>query len=265
LPELPEVETVVRELRHLSGDQFDSLKVHWFKTVGGEEKLFKSKLLNKPITRVFRRGKYICFSFANKVILTIHLRMTGKLIFSLSEKDQKHCRVEFGLKKNKALYFVDIRKFGRMQLWEEDHLLPDLGPEPLEKDVVYNALLEYKGKKEIKKVLLDQKILVGVGNIYADEALFQAKINPNSKFDRISKKRIAALSDAIPKILRASINNMGTTLSDYRTTKNIGGENQNYLKVYGQTGLPCVVCDSTIKRLIVGGRSTHYCPVCQKK
>lgn len=265
MPELPEVETVVRELKHLIGDQIVSLKVHWFKTVNDKEKIFRTQLLKQPITDVFRRGKYICFAFKNKVILTIHLRMTGKLVFSLSKKDHKHCRLEFGLKANNTLYFIDIRKFGRMELWEENNLLPDLGPEPLEKEIVYNALLKYCGKKEIKKVLLDQKILVGVGNIYADEALFQAKIHPELKFNTISKKRIAILSEVIPKILKASIKNMGTTLSDYRTTKNVGGENQNYLKVYGQTGLACEQCQSTIKRIVVGGRSSHFCPVCQKK
>lgn len=265
MPELPEVETVTRELLHLKGDVFKAVKAHWPKSLECGEAEFKKKVVKHKIKKVFRRGKYICFEFENGYFLTIHLRMTGKVLFECSERDKNYNRVEFNLEKHGKLYFVDIRKFGRISLWKPDSFLPNLGPEPLEQGVVFKALKAHKGSREIKKVLLDQKILAGVGNIYADEALFQARIHPEKSVPDVSSQKLKKLSEVLPVILENSINLMGTTLSDYRNTRNIGGENQNYLKVYGQENEPCLECGTKIKRIVIGQRSSHFCPKCQKK
>jgi formamidopyrimidine-DNA glycosylase len=264
VPELPEVETVVRELQSLCGENIQSMDVHWARTVDGDLKNIKKAILSSEIKRVHRRGKYILIDFSDGSCCSIHLRMTGKLVFEPSEKDLKHLRVQLEFQSGLRLSYIDIRKFGRWHWWPaSEPLLPKLGVEPLESTSVFMALKDLKTRREIKKVLLDQNILAGVGNIYADEALFASRIHPNEKGCDLSLAQCEKLSLEIPRILHASIANMGTTLSDYRTTKNIGGENQHVLKVYGQTGRPCSVCETVIVRTIVGARSTHHCPACQ--
>lgn len=266
MPELPEVETVVRELHHLEGKQPLDLEVHWDKTIEGDTSTFRKALKGSTIEKVSRRGKYIVFYLDGGERFWVHLRMTGKLIFDLSPKDLKHLRCTLEFSDGSQLHFVDIRKFGRWAWVASDQaLLPQLGVEPLNAEDVLGALKQHKSRREIKKVLLDQGVLAGVGNIYADEALFRARIHPACPLPRVSGPKLKALAQAIPEILLASIDNMGTTLSDYRTTRNIGGENQNYLRVYGQTGQVCEACTSTIEKIELGGRGTHFCPRCQKK
>lgn len=197
-------------------------------------------------------------------VITIHLRMTGKLVFEPTKRDRNYIRLSIQLDDTDWLHFVDIRKFGRFDLYQKGvELLPSLGPEPLEAASNIKVLSGLKSRREIKKILLDQKVLAGVGNIYADEALFLARVSPFHPGAELSKRQVGALAKALALVLKRSIDNMGTTLSDYRNTKNVGGENQNYLKVYGQTGQPCGVCKSLVVREILGGRSTHYCPKCQ--
>jgi formamidopyrimidine-DNA glycosylase len=264
VPELPEVETVVRELQDLCGESIQSIDVLWPRTVDGELNDIKKSILNSSIQRVHRRGKYILWDFSDGSCMSVHLRMTGKLVFEPTEKDLKHLRVQLEFKSGLTLSYIDIRKFGRWHWWPKgEPLLPKLGVEPLAVDSVFNAINGLKTQREIKKVLLDQNILAGVGNIYADEALFASKIHPSKPACKLSTKECQALATEIPRILHASIANMGTTLSDYRTTKNIGGENQHTLKVYGQTGRECSECKEVIVRIIVGARSTHFCPRCQ--
>lgn len=266
MPELPEVETVVRELTSLEGKIFRSVQAHWDKSVEGETSFFQSTISGQKIEKVFRRGKYICLSLHRGDVISVHLRMTGKMVFEPSERDLNYNRVEFAFKDQSKIYFIDIRKFGRIKLWpKSEPFMPDLGPEPLESDDVLEALKNCRSQREIKKVLLDQSVLVGVGNIYADESLFLSKIHPEKTLKEISSQKLKTLSKTIPEVLHRSINNMGTTLSDYRNTKNVGGENQNYLMVYGQTDQPCKTCGSKIKRILVGQRSTHFCPRCQKR
>ena len=182
MPELPEVETVVRELKDLEGKVFKNLHADWDKSIEGDTHVFKEHVLGQKINEVFRRGKYICWLLESGDIITVHLRMTGKLVFNPSERDKNYIRVSFSFKDKSKLEFVDIRKFGRIKRWpKEDDFLPALGPEPLEYEDVWQALKTCKSQREIKKVLLDQSVLTGVGNIYADESLFLARIHPLRK------------------------------------------------------------------------------------
>ena len=264
MPELPEVETVVRELKVLESGKIEQLHVYWPRTLEGSPTNFQKNLCGSILSKIFRRGKYLVFESDKGFAFTIHLRMTGKLIFNPAPKDLPYVRVRLDFSDGRQLYFVDVRKFGRWKLWpKSDELLPDLGPEPLNKKSVREALSQLKTSREIKKVLLDQSVLAGVGNIYADEALFAAKVHPCRPANKLTTENIHALATAIPAILKASIKNMGTTLSDYRNTKNVGGENQHYLKVYGQTGRPCSICSSAIEKMTIGQRSSHFCPSCQ--
>jgi len=264
MPELPEVETVVRELKSLEGKFFSRVVVHWDRTIEGSTVEFLEQLRRKQIAVVFRRGKYICIELNTGDRITIHLRMTGKCIFEPSERDRNYSRVEFIFSDRSTLYFVDTRKFGRIKWWpKQEEFLSQLGPEPLESEAVLKAFLSCKSNREVKKVLLDQAILAGVGNIYADESLFLARIHPMMPFVEVSRLKLKRLAETIPVVMRQAIENMGTTLSDYRNTKNMGGENQNYLKAYGQTGEPCCRCKTKIEKIVIGQRGTHFCPRCQ--
>lgn len=263
MPELPEVETVVRELMPLEGERIAKLEASWERTLDGGLEHFQERLLGARVDSVWRRGKYICLDLSSKCTLTIHLRMTGKCLFELGEKDSPYERVRLDFASGTQLHFVDVRKFGRWKIWAPDQLLPELGVEATSAAAVQEALTELNSRREIKKVLLDQRVLAGVGNIYADEALFMAGIHPTVPANRLKSQAIKDLAQAIAKVLQASIDNMGTTLSDYRNTRNIGGENQNYLQVYGQSGLNCLHCDQKIVKITLGGRGTHFCPRCQ--
>jgi formamidopyrimidine-DNA glycosylase len=267
MPELPEVETVVRELQpKISGKTLHRILIKWHKTVSGDNNEFQEAIEGRIITNVSRRGKYICLNLDSHDCVTIHLRMTGKLVFAPGEKEDKHIRSQFYFTDGTILYFIDSRKFGRIKLWRHrEPFLPQLGPEPLNKENVSAALLGLNSLRAIKTVLLDQTILAGIGNIYADEALFMAGIHPLTPAGKLPKTRIKALSLHIPQILNQAIENKGTTISDYRNTDQSRGENQHYLNIYGRENKPCQVCDTTIKRITINNRSAHFCPKCQRK
>ncbi len=265
MPELPEVETIVRELWPiLCGKTIEKIQVLWPRTVYNDEKGFTEALTNNPIVNVERRGKYICLLLEKGETLTIHLRMTGKLVFQTAEKDLKHTRVILQFTDGAILYFIDTRKFGRMQLWPATQpLLTGLGKEPLEEKTVFQALSVLKSRRAIKTILLDQRVLAGVGNIYADEALFRAGIHPLTPAHKVSKPKLKKLSHHIPEILLAAIENKGTTISDYRRTDRQAGNNQSFLKVYGRHHQPCFTCQTPIVRLTINARGSHFCPKCQ--
>ncbi|MCP5052103.1 MAG: DNA-formamidopyrimidine glycosylase [bacterium] len=267
MPELPEVETIVRELKPvITGKTVAAVSILWQPTVEGDLTHFSQVLTGNKITRIQRRGKYLCFFLSNGPCMTIHLRMTGKLVFEPDNRDQNYIRVAFGFADGSGLYFVDIRKFGRIKLWSpSEPLLPRLGPEPLEEKTVLEALRGRESKRAIKTFLLDQGVLAGVGNIYADEALFLAGIHPLTPAFRVSQPKMKKLSRHIPVILKKAIENNGTTISDYRRTDKMEGRNQFFLKVYGRAGQPCPTCGRTIKRIGVNNRSSHFCPRCQRK
>lgn len=267
MPELPEVETIVQELQPLLKHKLiEKIKILWPRTVNNNETSIITALTNKRIIHVQRRGKFICIELDSKEILTIHLRMTGKLVFQPTEKECKHIRVIFAFHDGVRLYFVDARKFGRMQLWPADlPLLPQLGPEPLAEKSVFDALSVIKSRRPIKTILLDQEVLAGIGNIYANEALFCAGIHPLTPANAVSKAKLKKLSHYIPEILLAAIKNKGTTISDYRRTDRQEGNNQLFLQVYGRYKLECPRCHTLIDYLKINSRGSHFCPRCQPK
>lgn len=266
MPELPEVETVVRQLRRrIAGRTFAGVRVLWPRTVEGSGGEFRRRLRGLAVARVVRRGKYIGVECAGGAFLTIHLRMTGKLVERLEAGDRRHLRASFAFADGGALHFVDARKFGRMRLWPcRGDSCPGLGPEPLRPQAVRAALGGRRTKRPVKSVLLDQAVLAGIGNIYADEALFAAGIHPRRPLSSLRDEEIENLSRSVPRILRAAIRRNGTTLRNYRTVAGESGENQGHLSVYGRTGEPCSRCGAMIERIRINGRSSHYCPRCQK-
>jgi len=263
VPELPEVETVVRGLAGLAGRRLREFRLHWPKTLAAPETEFRAAFVGRTVAAVFRRGKYICLEFRNGPVCTVHLRMSGRLLFQHPAEGDKHLRAEFHFSPKLSLFFVDPRKFGRIESWPgRDALLPGLGVEPLTAEAV-GAALERRTARAVKAVLLDQSILAGVGNIYADEALFRAAIHPTTPLSALSPVQRRELATVIPELLQEAIAHMGTTLTDYRTPEDARGGHGEFLQVYGRTGRPCRNCGTPVERMIVAGRSSHFCRRCQ--
>ena len=267
MPELPEVETIVRQLcRAIKGKTLASVRVLWPRTIEGRQAEFCRRLRGMTIAAVSRRGKYIGVEGGDGTFFTVHLRMTGKLVVGISAADRRHLRVQFRFTDGTGLHFVDARKFGRMRLWPcRGESCPGLGPEPLCQAAVLAALRRLKTRRPVKSVLLDQSVLAGIGNIYADEALFAAGIHPLTPAAALSLEQQKRLARAVPRILKVAINRRGTTIRDYRSVDDRSGENQEHLFAYGRYQAPCLVCRTPIERIRINGRSSHFCPRCQKK
>lgn len=267
MPELPEVETIVRQLRRrILGKTIASVRVCWPRTVAGSRAEFTRRLRGLTVAGVSRRGKYIGVEGADGAFFTVHLRMTGKLVGELDAVERRHLRLQFTFSDGTRLHFVDARKFGRLRLWPcRGDSCPGLGPEPLRQAAVLTALQRLKTRRPIKSVLLDQAILAGIGNIYADEALFLAGMHPLTPAASLGEAQRQRLASVIPQVLRQAIRRQGTTLRNYRTVTGEEGRNQEKLFVYGRSGEPCLVCGAPIEKIRINGRSSHYCPSCQKK
>ncbi|AZR73722.1 DNA-formamidopyrimidine glycosylase [Anoxybacter fermentans] len=271
MPELPEVETIVRSLRPMiTGKKVVGVDVRYAPIIGyPAAETFANKLVGKKIEEIRRRGKYIVMEVTGGELLITHLKMSGRLIYVPQEtKVEKHTHVIISLNDNHELRFIEVRKFGRMFLIPENQLekaggFATLGPEPLKMtmDEFKAGLKNRKGK--IKSLLLNQEFIAGVGNIYADEALFLSKIHPERTVDTLSEEEKELLFSAIQQVLNIGIENRGTTKRDYVDAFGQAGKNQNYLKVYGREGEKCYTCGTEILRIKVGGRSSHYCPNCQ--
>lgn len=225
-------------------------------------------LRGKSIRDVRRRGKYLLFSCGSGELL-VHLGMSGSLrVVSESSIPEKHDHVDLILENGWCIRYRDPRRFGLI-LWvpsATDHaLLRDLGPEPLESDFngAYLAERAHGRKTKVKTFIMDSHIVVGVGNIYANEALFHAGIRPACAAGRLSQTRAEQLADAIKSVLSDAVRAGGTTLRDFTSGKGEPGYFKQKLRVYGRDGLPCLVCESLIKQRRLGQRSTYYCPVCQ--
>ena len=292
MPELPEVETVRRGLEHkLSNFIVKKVEVCRDSTVAFPKtrKEFIKGLQNSLIYKWDRRGKYLIAELKkvqnentqfvlensqNNGFLVVHLRMTGYFKFiENSTHPCKHTRIRFFDKQNNELRYVDVRSFGQMW-WIKEGLLPNkiikglgsLGPEPFSKDFDANYLKKVilKRTKSIKAILLDQTIVAGIGNIYADESLYSAGISPFREARTINKNELIKLKESIVSVLKKSIGSGGTTFSDFR---DLEGENGNFglqTNVYRRTGKECRKCGNLIKRKKITGRSTHWCPKCQK-
>jgi formamidopyrimidine-DNA glycosylase len=272
MPELPEVETIVRGLRlHVVGRTITGVAVAWAKTVQSPAAPeFVAGLAGHRVAGAGRRGKYILLLMDDGKRLSIHLRMTGRLFVKPAGTEPgPHTRVVWSLDDGYELHFDDPRKFGRVALLGDDELAAlhaKLGPEPLD-GLMPEALAEKLRRRPsaIKTVLLDQSVVAGIGNIYADEVLFRAGINPQRPARSLSEDEIARLTEAARYVLSSAVERHGTTLSDeqFRGLEGHMGENQGYLAVFRRTGEPCYICGTPVKRVRLGGRSTHFCPHCQ--
>jgi formamidopyrimidine-DNA glycosylase len=264
MPELPEVETIRRDIEpFVKKKAIRAVKIIRAHNVlkGINERGIKRALEGQRIEKVERRGKYLIFKLVSGGCLIIHLGMTGKIL----KKPDRFVKVEFKLSNGKSFYFSDIRMFGRIS-YSKTYPVWQLGPEPLTDDFTADRLGEiFKGRKtNIKSLLLDQKAIAGVGNIYASEALFLAGIDPKRKAGSLKQKEIQKLHKAIRQVLSEGIKHRGTSVSDYRDASGRRGGYQHRLRVYDREGQPCFKCKSPIKRIVVGQRGTYYCPKCQK-
>ena len=269
MPELPEVETVTQSVKkHLMGKQFKSLDVNWQKTLHNFTiSDFDRSIKNKVIKNVYRRAKYILLDLG-EVLMGIHLRMMGKLyVVDSIDRSKKHISLYLAFD-DKYLVFEDTRKFGRFYMFDGmDYLNSRLGIEPLTKDFSKNWILENtkKRNRQIKSLLLDQSFVCGIGNIYADEALWYARIHPLSISSQISSKKILKLREGIIKVLSESIKKGGTTIRDYTYDFAYVGNYALNLNVFGKQGKNCPRCEGLIFKTKVAQRGTHYCPKCQVK
>jgi formamidopyrimidine-DNA glycosylase len=270
MPELPEVETVARDLRQagLVGRRITGVSVAWERTIDRPAlNAFAARLQDQQVTAVSRRAKYLILHLSSGDALLIHLRMTGHLdIVPAATEVPTHTRVIFDLDDGTQLRFRDTRKFGRLYLVSDPReVLGKLGPEPIDQDFTaadLQALLAHR-QRQIKPLLLDQTIIAGLGNIYVDEALWQARIHPERLAATLGPAEIEALWQAMRAVLNQAIGNEGTTFSTYASLGGKPGQNQTTLKAYARTGQPCYECGTPIVRLIIGQRSTHICPHCQ--
>jgi formamidopyrimidine-DNA glycosylase len=273
MPELPEVETIARKLRpHLLGKIIKDADLRWARTLAlPSPRKFKELIKGQEIKEVTRRAKYFILHLSDSSLL-IHLRMSGDLFIKASKiKPEKHDRLILRLAALNAagdsslsnLVFNDTRKFGRVWLTKNTaEVLGKLGPEPFSRQFSpqwLHAALHNK-HRQLKPLLLDQTFLAGLGNIYTDEALNLAKLNPLAVSDSVTAQQAEVLHGAIRKVLKEGIRRNGASIDwVYR-----GGEFQNYFRVYDRAGKPCPACGTKIQRIVVGQRSTHFCPKCQE-
>ncbi len=280
MPELPEVHTVVEDLRAagLIGARILRADVSWERTVGGDPEAFCSAVTARRIDAVSRRGKYIRADLSGGMSLLVHLRMSGRLFLENESAPRTgYERVSLLLEEERSgrtsrreLRFHDPRKFARMIATSHpDTILDTLGIEPLGADFDEATLATLlTGRRRIKPLLLDQTVIAGLGNIYVDEALWHARIHPLRSASSLTEREITALAEAIPLVLRRGIRNLGTSLGSgksnfYFPDRTTQARNQEELRVFRRTGLPCPRCGETIERLVVAQRSSHVCPVCQ--
>ncbi len=281
MPELPEVQTIVNQLQNLRGRKINSVDIILPAVFGGNEK----DIIGEEIRGVERRGKTIVLKLSNGKFLTIHLRMTGRLVYNKTDKinkdknpitgelPNKHTRAIFGLDKG-TLFFNDVRKFGRIKIMSDTQWAMDnqkLGPDALGKEFTEKYLAETcRGwKRPIKLLLLDQEKIAGIGNIYANEILWCARINPResaSVLVRQAPKIVPIIRTCVIKVLREGIKYGGSTSGDRSYVDLLGqpGGMQEHLNVYHRTGKACPRNDGgIIQKSVIGGRGTFFCPVCQ--
>lgn len=303
MPELPEVEYTARQLRaSVVGATIQEACVFWERTIGYPALPdFLAQVAERRIEGVRRRGKFLLLNLSGDLLLTVHRRMTGNFLLlppgweidtSLRERDRaawntrgpqfrlpeqyssysreaQYCRACLILSDGRCLLFTDLRKFGRIELWpreREEEALAGLGPEPLDAEFSVERFAEALARRKtgIKQALLDQSIVAGVGNIYADEALFYAGIHPLRRTDSLTLEEIGRLREGVVSVLTLGIEHGGTSFNNYRDLWGEAGENYNHVRVYHQEGKPCPRCGSLIERSVIAQRSTHFCPHCQK-
>lgn len=263
MPELPEVETVRRTLTpHLTGRRIESVRYFSALAAGGSPEVMTEGLTGRSILSLERKGKYLVFPL-DTGWMTIHLRMTGKLL--VDGERTAWTRAEIELDNGHTLAFEDVRQFGRL-LWSRvfpcdvERLGPDaLGLEATE---FISRLQEHRAS--LKPLLLNQRIICGLGNIYVDEALHRARIHPLAVAARLSRTRLLRLHQAVAEVLAEALAAGGSSISDYVDAEGNRGEFQQAHRVYGREGEPCPNCATPIRRIVVAQRGTHFCPRCQR-
>ena len=287
MPELPEVETVRLQLKHkILGKTTDSVEIFHMRTVE-HNRSFGRKLAGKTISDIDRIGKLMIFSFVGEdnLFLLAHLKMTGQFFFvdkkgevaggghSMTAADielpHKHTRVAFHFTDGTTLYFNDMRLFGYTKLANVKEVAKareGFGPEPIDPEFDVDWFTEKLKRRNtpIKAALLDQSFIAGLGNIYVDEALWRAKVQPMRKASLVTKKEAAAIAAASGDVMNESIAIGGTTFQNFADTDGHAGNFTEYLKVFGKQGEACSRCSSVILKTRCAGRGTHYCPSCQK-
>jgi len=259
MPELPEVETVVRTLApHLPGRRIEAASFTSRFVTPGNHKALARRLTGRTIKSIQRRGKFIVMQL-DEGTLTVHLGMTGKLL--LDGAPTKHSYGIFTLDMGSLIY-TDSRQFGRI-LWNHD--LSHLGPEPLAIGLKEFQSRMKSRKTGIKALLMNQTFLAGMGNIYVDETLFAARVHPLTQASQLSAPRVAAIYRHMREILVAAIHLKGSSISDYVDAKGERGSFQLEHQAYGREGEPCAACGTPIRKIIVVQRGTHYCPRCQRR
>jgi formamidopyrimidine-DNA glycosylase len=265
VPELPEVQTVVntlaprvtgKRIRHVTLLRPDMLKPAGLR--------LRSRLLGRQITSIERRAKRIVFTLDHADRFYIHLGMSGRLtLVNVSQELQKHTHLRIGISQKHELRFRDPRRFGCIVWLGDNEHDGSLGPEPMALRSKGLAGRLARTNRAIKTALLDQKLIAGLGNIYVDESLFEAGIHPATAANRLSAEQTSRLCRSIHSVLKRAIQKRGSSLRDFVDAKGRKGGFQKLHRVYGRGGRPCVRCGTSIQRIVLGGRSTHYCPACQ--
>jgi formamidopyrimidine-DNA glycosylase len=288
MPELPEVETIKRGLeKNIIGKQIADFYCDWPKMINYPLKEYKAKIKGLKIQAIKRRAKMLILKLSQDLNILIHLKMTGQLVYGSKTKclvgghpikqgydclPNKFTHAIFTFADKSHLYFNDVRKFGWLRLFTDQELdqelaLLDLGPEPLSQGFSFDYFknkLKQKPNSKIKQFLMDPQNVVGIGNIYSDEICFYAKVKPARLVKTLKTKEIELLYKGIKKILQDSIKLQGTTFSNYRNAEGETGEFMKKLKVYGRAGEKCKICNTEIKKIKIGGRTSSFCPKCQK-
>jgi len=269
MPELPEVETIKNDLvPHLPGRSFTGVELLWAKSVKKPSASnFCDLLIGAKVDRLSRRGKYLIFWLSNGYKLITHLRMSGTLLLrKAGAAPDPYARVIFNLDDGNQLRFCDVRKLGTIYLVEDEKtVIHNMGPEPLEPTFTAKALKQQLEKRTapIKAVLCDQKVVAGIGNMYADEILHQVKIHPLKKAGELNSAEIKKIHKAIIKVLNTAIENKGATVSNYTNASGQAGSAQDEFKVAHRFKKPCQTCGTEITRIKVRGRGTYFCTKCQ--
>ena len=271
MPELPEVETVKNTLKkQILNKKITDVKIYYDKIIETPDiETFKEKIKNQKINDIKRRGKWLLFELDNYYLLS-HLRMEGKYFFrKISDKVDKHEHISFILNNEEEMRYHDTRKFGKMYLLEKEKAfnmkpLNELGKEPWDETLNINYLKEKLKNKQIpiKTILLDQSIIVGIGNIYVDEVLFMSKLNPLIKGKDVSELYLQKIIDNTKIVLEKAIKLGGTTIKSYTSSEGVHGRFQNELLVHTKEN--CPICNKKITKIKIGGRGTYYCENCQK-
>jgi len=266
MPELPEVETIKRDLeKAVVGKKIVSVSIYNAAIIKEPELgKFKKELNGPTIKNILRKGKVLILELSNAKALVIHLKMTGQLVYP---GNAKKSRVSFHLSDGNILDFNDQRLFAELRLmndWKTLKFIKNLGPEPFEISILAFKKMLLTKKTKIKPLLMDQQFISGIGNLYASECLFRAKINPERPANSLSEKEAEELYKEIIEILKEAIKYGGSSVDDYVRVSGKPGNFASRHRVYNRKGKPCLVCKTPIKKTALGGRGTYFCPKCQK-